>query len=99
MIGIDKKQAELLKTKVTVAEDPGTTLTAGATIVFPKAFINIPAACVIPVLGTVDLDNQTATVWTATCTKTECVITLESALPSEYWGNDIEIGVFVHRQL
>ncbi|GAH15514.1 unnamed protein product, partial [marine sediment metagenome] len=78
----------------------GDAISAGATITFPKAFSNIPAACVIPPLGTVDLtDVQTVAVWTATCTTTACVITLESAVPSEYYLATIEVAVFVHEQL
>jgi hypothetical protein len=99
MRGIDGKEAYLLKTKVTVHADPGETLDAGDVVVFPKAFTNIPAATVIPVLGTVTLTVQPAIVWTATCTTTQCTITLESALPAAFWGKDIIVGVFVHEQL
>lgn len=98
MIGVGNKQAGIFKTKVTVSAD-GLTFSAGATITFSNAFANIPAACVIPPLGTVDLDNQTATVWTATCTTTQCVITVESALPDEFFSATIEVAVFAHEQL
>lgn len=104
MRGIGDKQAYLLKTKVTVDDAPGETLTAGATITFPKPFTNIPCGCVVCVKGSVDLEavppaNQPASVWTVTCTTDECEITLESALPSVFHGVSFIVGVFVHEQL
>jgi len=98
MRGIGDKQAYLLKTKVTI-DDNGDAIETGDTITFPKAFTNIPAATVIPPFGTVDADDQPASIWTATCTTTECVITLESALPANYYDASFIVGVFVHEQL
>lgn len=99
MRGIGDKQAYLLKTLVTINDSVGSTIDAGDTITFPKAFTNIPAATVIPPFGSVDADHQPASVWTATCTTDECVITLESALPDNYLGATFTVGVFVHEQL
>jgi len=103
MIGIDGKQAYLLKTKVTIDAD-GDALTAGNTVAFPKAFTNVPCGCVVCLKGTVDLeadppDDQPASVWTVTCTETNATISLESALPAAYYDASFIVGVFVHEQL
>lgn len=99
MRGIGDKQAYLLKTKVTVDGTPGEVLTAGATITFPKPFKNMPAAVVIPPLGSVDLDNQVTTVWTLSAlSTTACTIDI-TVLPEIFWGKTITVGVFVHEQL
>lgn len=98
MKGIGGRQAETYETVLTI-DGAGTAFTAGDTITFTKAFDNIPCAMVVCVLGTVNLNNQPAGVWTVTCTRTEAVITVESALPSEFRSSEIHVGIIVQEQL
>jgi hypothetical protein len=98
MIGLEGKQSFLIKTKVTVSAD-GTKLSAGATITFPKPFNNMPAAVVIPPLGTVDLDAQVGTVWTLSALSTTACTIDVTTLPDNYFSKDLIVGVFVHEQL